>query len=162
MFQGDAVPPYNASSGALDNPMWVQGNNEKLQGTEPFYVTLDNTRSSPHLSVVTLGCFKWKRREGRRTGLPLKITWPQEAQDVSCVIGGVRERLCLNVLGGDGSHQRWNKGMRGEGYCLDSEIKSGLRDICISQELIYSSEQSMNLSLYRIESQILMGLAQKG
>ena len=50
----------------------------------------------------------------------------------------------------------------GESYCLDWGFKSGLRDTCISQGFIYSSEGSRKLSLYPIESRILMGLAQKG
>jgi hypothetical protein len=50
----------------------------------------------------------------------------------------------------------------GESYCLDWGVKSGLRDTCVSQGFIYSSERSPKLSLYHIESRILMGLAQKG
>jgi hypothetical protein len=34
-----------------------------------------DTRSSPHLSVVTLGCLD-VGDEGQRIGLPLKTTWP--------------------------------------------------------------------------------------
>ena len=45
---------------------------------------------------------------------------------------------------------------------MDLEIKLGLSDTGIAQGFIYIGEWSLNLSLYHVESQILMGLAQKG
>jgi hypothetical protein len=79
----------NAPSGALDGPTWTrevtQGNHEgsrfqgKGKGVEHrgLLRDWDDTRSSPHPSVVALGCSGWRRREGRRTGLLLEATRPR-------------------------------------------------------------------------------------
>jgi len=45
-----------------------------LQGTEVLLHNGDDTRSSPHPSVVALGCLNERDERGRRTGSLLELT----------------------------------------------------------------------------------------
>jgi hypothetical protein len=103
----------NAPSGVLGSPMWTcevtQGNSKgsRVQGGCVEHRGLlrdwDNTRSSPYLSVVTLGCLDGGGKRGGGQGCYSRRLGQRPGTDTTSRVE-FKEELGLNLLGGEGTH----------------------------------------------------------
>ena len=118
----------NAPSGALGSPTWMrgvmQGNSKgsgfsedlsaqdsgegsKVKGRSVEHRGLlrdwDDTRSSPHPSVVALGCLGGGDERGRGQGCYSRRLGQRPGTDTASRVE-FKEELGLNLLGGKGTH----------------------------------------------------------
>ena len=74
-----------------------------MQGTEVLLHDGGNTRSSPHLSVVTLGCLDGGDERGGGQGCYSRRLGQRPGTDTASRVEFKKE-LGLNLLGGESTH----------------------------------------------------------
>jgi hypothetical protein len=91
--------------------------------------------------VVALGCLDGRDERGRGQGCYSRRLGQRPGTDTTSRVE-FKEELGLNLLGGRGTHPARNKGLWGEGYCLDWGFKSGLRDTGLSLKGLSTAAES--------------------